>query len=458
MSAPMRPMLTSRYGLPESWKLSNAERAGAYVIARKALTTRTPAELKEEVKKANLRGRGGAGFPAGVKWGFINPRDGEHVYLVVNADESEPGTFKDRSIMTQDPHRLIEGIIISCFAIDAHVAYIYVRGELAFAVTRLERALEEARQAGYLGERPFGIDHAIEVHVHSGAGAYICGEETALLNSLEGRRGEPRLKPPFPAVKGVFGMPTIVNNVETIAAVPDIIEMGGDAWAMLGRLPGDGGVRIYGVSGHVNNPGLFEAPVGITMRELIDDYAGGMLGGRPLKAVIPGGSSTPVLDPRRKVVAPNATDPLHQWHGQSEIDVPMGVDTYRALGTMLGTCCAIVMDDTVNMVEASRNLMRFYKHESCGQCTPCREGTGWLVDVLDNLCAGRGKQEDIDLLVNISNNMMGNTICAFADGTAMPMLGMVQKFREEFMDAAVNGVPDGIRHDESVRRMVEGWA
>jgi NADH-quinone oxidoreductase subunit F len=437
MSGPIEPLLTSRYGIEESWKLANAERAGAYKVARQALTSRPPAELREEVKKANIRGRGGAGFPAGVKWGFLNRREGERIYLVINADESEPGTFKDRSIMDLDPHRLIEGAIISCFAIDAHVAYIYVRGELAFSVSRLEQAIAEARQAGYLGERPFGIDHPIDVHVHSGAGAYICGEETALLNSLEGRRGEPRLKPPFPAVKGAFGMPTIVNNVETIASVPDIVEMGGNAWSALGRLPGDGGVRIYGVSGHVKNPGLFEAPVGITMRELIDDYAGGMLGGRPLKAVIPGG---------------------YTWHGQSEIDVPMGVDTYRALGTMLGTCCAIVMDDTVNMVEACRNLMRFYKHESCGQCTPCREGTGWLVDVLDNLCTGRGKPEDVDLLVNISNNMMGNTICAFADGTAMPMLGMVQKFREEFMDAAIHGLPDGVRHDDSVRGMVEGGA
>ena len=454
MTPDFEPLLTSRYGIHESWKLMNAQRAGAYRVARQALTERKPAELKEEVKKANLRGRGGAGFPAGVKWGFLNPQEGEQVYLVVNADESEPGTFKDRSIMDLDPHRLIEGAIISCFAIDAHIAYIYVRGELAFSAARLEAAIAEAKEAGYLGPRPFGIDHPIDIHIHLGAGAYICGEETALLNSLEGRRGEPRLKPPFPAVKGVFGMPTIVNNVESIASIPDIIEMGGDAWASLSRLPGDGGARIYGVSGHVKRPGLYEAPVGITMRELID-YAGGMLGDRPLKAVIPGGSSTPVLDPRRKVDAPKPDHPLHQWHGMTEIDVPMGVDTYRAMGTMLGTCCAIVMDDTVNMVDACRNLMRFYKHESCGQCTPCREGCGWLVDVLDNLCAGRGKPEDVGLLVDISNNMMGNTICAFADGTAMPMLGMVQKFREEFMDAAVNGIADGVRHDDSVRSVIE---
>jgi len=451
-------LLTARYGIEDGWRLANAERAGAYEVARQALTSRKPAELQEEVKRAQLRGRGGAGFPAGVKWGFLNPKQGEQVYLIINADESEPGTFKDRSIMDLDPHRLVEGAIISCFTVGAHVAYIYVRGELAFSVNRLERAIAEAREAGYLGERPFGVDFRIEMYVHAGAGAYICGEETGLLNSLEGRRGEPRLKPPFPAVKGAFGMPTIVNNVETIASVPDIVEMGGDAWAALSRLPGDGGVRLYGVSGHVNNPGLFEAPVGITMRELIDEYAGGVLGGRPLKAVIPGGSSTPVLDPRRKVDAPATDHPLHPWHGKSEIDVPMGVDTYRALGTMLGTCCAIVMDDTVNMVEACRNLMRFYRHESCGQCTPCREGTGWLVDVLDNLCAGRGKREDIDLLVDISNNMMGNTICAFADGTAMPMLGMVQKFREEFLDAVMHGVPDDVRHDRSTRRLVEEGA
>jgi NADH-quinone oxidoreductase subunit F len=454
MSGDFKPLLTSRYGIHESWKLANAERAGGYRVAKQALTTRKPSELKEEVKKANLRGRGGAGFPMGVKWGFLNPQQGEQVYLVVNADESEPGTFKDRSIMDLDPHRLIEGAILACFAIDAHVAYIYVRGELAFSAGRIEAAIAEAKEAGYLGRQPFGVDHPIDIHVHLGAGAYICGEETALLNSLEGRRGEPRLKPPFPAVKGVFGMPTIVNNVESIASVPDIIDMGGDAWASRSRLVGDGGARIYGVSGHVKNPGLYEAPVGITMRELID-CAGGMLGDRPLKAVIPGGSSTPVLDPLRKVDSPNADHPLHQWHGMSEIDVPMGVDTYRALGTMLGTCCAIVMDDSVNMVDACRNLMRFYKHESCGQCTPCREGCGWLVDVLDNLCAGRGKPEDVDLLVNISNSMMGNTICAFADGTAMPMLGMVQKFREEFMDAAVNGIADSLRHDESVRSMIE---
>lgn len=458
MSDELQPLLTSRYGIEGSHTLAVAEKHGAYRTARRALTMMSPEQIKEEVKKASLRGRGGAGFPAGVKWGFLNPKEGEEVYLVVNADESEPGTFKDRTIMNQDPHRLIEGILITCWAIGAHTAYIYVRGELKHSIDFLDAALAEARAKGYVGDRPFGKPHPIHIWTHTGAGAYICGEETALLNSLEGRRGEPRLKPPFPAVKGAFGMPTIVNNVETISAVPDIVELGGERWCSLSRLaPTDGGVRLYGISGHVKKPGIYEAPVGITMRELIYDYGGGMLhDDHPLKAVIPGGSSTPVLRPDWTVNAPSEDHPLHAWHGKSEIDVPMGVDTYRALGTMLGTCCAIVMDDTVNMVEACRNLMRFYRHESCGQCTPCREGGAWLVDVLDGLVSGRGKVEDVNLLVDIANNMMGNTICAFGEGTAMPLLGFVQRFTDEFVEAAKRGVPLEVRHDESTRKLVEG--
>jgi NADH-quinone oxidoreductase subunit F len=454
--ADQKPLLTSRYGLANSWTLPVAEKAGAYTMARKALTTMKPDQLKEQVKKANIRGRGGAGFPAGVKWGFLAPKPGQKVYLVVNADESEPGTFKDRTIMDLDPHRLIEGVIISCYAIGAHTAYIYVRGELKFSIERLEAALAEARAKGYVGPRPFGKNHPIDVWVHSGAGAYICGEETALLSSLEGKRGEPRLKPPFPAIVGAFGEPTIVNNVETIAAVPDIVQMGGDKWSALSRLQGDGGVRLYGVSGHVKKPGVYEAPVGITMRELIDVYGGGMLhDDRPLKGVVPGGSSTPVLRPDRMVDAPDPEHPLHAWHGKSEIDVPMGVDTYRALGTMLGTTCAIVMDSSVNMVDACRNLMRFYAHESCGQCTPCREGCGWLVDVLDRICEGKGRPEDVALLVDIANNMMGNTICAFADGTAMPMLGFIRQYRQEFLDVIeAGGLPGAQRLDDSTRKLL----
>ena len=437
-------VITSRYGLHDSHTLRVAEEHGAYAAARRAFTVMRPEDIAAQVKDANIRGRGGAGFPAGVKWGFLPKGNTKPVYLVVNADDGEPGTFKDRTLMELDPHRLVEGCLITMRAIGAHVGYIYIRCELVTSIRRVEAAIAEARQRGYVGKAPFGVGHAIDLWVHTGAGAYICGEETSLLNSLEGLRGEPRLKPPFPAVAGAFGCPTIVNNVETIAAVADIVRMGGKEWAALSRLPNDGGARLYGVSGHVKRPGIYEAPVGITLRELIYDFGGGMLhDDRPLKAVIPGGSSTPVLRPDRLVDAPAENHPLHAWHGKSEIDVPMGVDTYRALGTMLGTCCAIVMDSSVSMVEAARNLMHFYAHESCGQCTPCREGTGWLHDLLNNLCEGKGKPEDVALLVDVSNNMMGNTICAFADGTAMPMLGFIQRFREEFIEAGKRGVPAG---------------
>jgi len=437
-------ILTNRYGLPQSHTLKVAEEHGAYAAARRAFTAMQPADIAAQVKDANIRGRGGAGFPAGVKWGFLPKGNTKPVYLVINADEGEPGTFKDRTIMEQDPHRLVEGCLITMRAIGAHVGYIYIRCELVTSIRRVEAAISEARQRGYVGKTPFGVSHPIELWVHTGAGAYICGEETSLLNSLEGLRGEPRLKPPFPAVSGAFGCPTIVNNVETIASVPDIIKMGGKAWSALGLLPNDGGSRLYGISGHVKKPGVYEAPVGITLRELIYELGGGMLyDERPLKAVIPGGSSTPVLRPDHFVDAPDEKHPLHAWHGKSQIDVPMGVDTYRALGTMLGTCCAIVMDSSVNMVEVARNLMHFYAHESCGQCTPCREGTGWLHDILNNLCDGKGKPSDVALLVDVANNMMGNTICAFADGTAMPMLGLVQRFREEFVAAAGKGVARG---------------
>jgi len=455
--AEYQQILSNRFGVEESWTLPVAERHGAYRMARRAVTAMQPDKIKEEVKAANIRGRGGAGFPAGVKWGFL-PKDADTVYLVINADEGEPGTFKDRQIMEKDPHRLIEGCICTMWAVGAHVTYIYVRCELVKSIRRLEEAIEEARKKGYLGKRPFGKDYPMEVHVHPGAGAYICGEETALLNSLEGKRGEPRLKPPFPAVEGAFGKPTIVNNVETIAAVPDALEMGGKEWSDISLLPEsfrDGGTRLYGVSGHVKTPGVYEAPVGITLRELIYDFGGGMLhDDRPLKGVIPGGSSTPVLHPDHVVNAPDEEDPMHPWHGKSHLDVPMGVDTMRSLGTMLGTCCAIVMDDSVNMAEAARNLMKFYKHESCGQCTPCREGCGWLVDVLDQIAHGHGTREDVDLLVDISNNMMGNTICALADGTAMPMLGFIQKYPEDFYVAVEQGLGDHTRLDGAVRDLL----
>ncbi|MBZ0119110.1 MAG: NADH-quinone oxidoreductase subunit NuoF [Sandaracinaceae bacterium] len=448
-------ILSNRFDADQSWTLAAAEKHGAYKAARAALA-RPPEEIKNEVKAANIRGRGGAGFPAGVKWGFL-PADAQTVYLVVNADEGEPGTFKDRQIMEKDPHRLVEGCIITMHAIRAHVGYIYIRGELAKSIERVEKAIEECRAKGYLGAKPFGTGWAMDLHVHPGAGAYICGEETALLNSLEGLRGEPRLKPPFPAIKGAFGAPTIVNNVETIASVPDIVSMGGAKWSAISLLPEsfkDGGTRLYGVSGHVKRPGIYEAPVGITLRELIYELGGGMMDdARPLKGVIPGGSSTPVLRPDHKVDAPKPDDPMHPWHGKSHLDVPMGVDTMRSLGTMLGTCCAIVMDSSVHMVEAARNLMKFYKHESCGQCTPCREGSGWLVDVLDRIALGGGSTADVDLLVDISNNMMGNTICALADGTAMPMLGFIRLFPDDFHDAVDRGLGTDPRLDAAVRAL-----
>ena len=431
-------LLTNRYGIESGDSLEVAESKGAYRTAKQVLANMAPKQVLEEVKKSSIRGRGGAGFATGIKWSFLKPKADEHVYLVVNADESEPGTFKDRSIMNYDPHRLIEGVLIASWALNAHTVYIYVRGELEHIIQKLNRALIDARKKRYVGSRVFGTSHSVEIWTHPGAGAYICGEETALLNSLEGKRGEPRLKPPFPAIKGLFGMPTIVNNVETIASLPDILEIGGENWCRYSHLaPTDGGTRLYGISGHVKNPGVYEAPVGITMRELIYDFGGGMVDPtRPLKAVIPGGSSTPVLNPAWKVEAAEKNHPLHEWHGQSEIDVPMGVDTYLALGTMLGTCCAIVMDTSVNMVEACRNLMRFYQHESCGQCTPCREGTGWLVDILDQIAKRQSSPKQIHMLVDIANNMMGNTICAFAEGTAMPLAGLVRKYYEEFIQAA----------------------
>jgi NADH-quinone oxidoreductase subunit F len=449
-------ILTNRYPLERSWTIEVAEGAGAYRQARRALTELTPDFIRNEVKAANLRGRGGAGFPAGLKWSFLPPKkDGQEIYLVVNADEGEPGTFKDRTIMEKDPHRLIEGCILAMYAIGAHRCWIYVRCELALSIERLENAIRDCYARGYLGDRPFGREHPLHIYVHPGAGAYICGEETALLNSLEGKRGEPRLKPPYPAVKGAFGMPTVVNNVETIAALPDVLAMGGEAWSNISLLPPemkDGGTRLYGVSGHVKRPGVYEAPVGITLRELIDDFGGGMLHpDRPLKGVIPGGSSTPIVREQDKVHAPDPKHPMHRWHGKSHLDVPMGVDTFRYIGSMLGTCCAIVMDSSVHMVEVARNLMKFYAHESCGQCTPCREGTGWLVDILDNIAAGRGKPSDVDLLVDISNQMMGNTICALADGTAMPMLALIRKFRNEFMQAVEKGLPASARLDEAIR-------
>jgi NADH-quinone oxidoreductase subunit F len=432
--------LTKLYGKTNGWSLDAYEREGGYKTARRILTEMTRDQVVDEAKKANIRGRGGAGFPMGVKWGFMPKTSPKPMYLAVNADESEPGTHKDRTIMELNPHSAVEGCIIACYGIGAHMAYIYVRDELHLSKYRLWGAIKEARQKGYLGKSPFGKDYPIDIVVHTGGGTYICGEETALLNSLEGRRGEPRLKPPFPAQNGAFGCPTTVNNLETIAIVPTAFEMGCDKFSQMSELHGmkDGGCRLYGVNGHVNKPGIVELAVGVTLRELIYDIGGGITGGRELLGVIPGGSSTPPLLPDEVIVAPDEKSPMHKFHGMNVLDVPLGVDTMRAAGTMLGTCCVTVMAEGSCPVLAMENLMQFYRHESCGQCTPCREGSAWLHRVVGKILDGKGSMEELDQLHDIANNIMGNTICAFGEGTAMPALGFLKKYRKHF-EAYVRG-------------------
>ena len=407
----MEFVLTRRFGKPDSQALSGYEADGGYQAARKALAT-SPEDVIEEVKSANLRGRGGAGFPAGVKWSFMPKNDGKPHFLCVNADEGEPGTFKDRALMKNDPHQLLEGIVIVCHAIRAQHCYIYLRGEMWEEKAILWRAIHEARAKGYLGDNHFGSGRRLHVAVCTGAGAYVCGEETAMINSIEGRRGEPRLKPPFPAGVGAFGMPTTVNNVETISNVPHILNRGGAWFASLG-VDRDGGTRLFGVSGPVKRPGLYERPQGYNLKQLIFEDAGGMMDGRKLKAVIPGGSSCPVLLPH-------------------EIDRPHSFDSLRDAGSMAGSAGVIVLPDDLCMVAAMENLAHFYAHESCGQCTPCREGTHFLHLLIRRIEAGEGRMEDIDTLAEVSRAMLGTTICPLSDAAAMPMLAFVTKFRSEF--------------------------
>jgi NADH-quinone oxidoreductase subunit F len=431
--------LTHSFGKPDGHKLAAYEAAGGYSGVKKALAM-TREQVVEEAKKAHVRGRGGAGFDAGTKWSFMPKQSPKPCYLVINADEGEPGTFKDRAIMEQNPHSLVEGCIIGCYGIGAHACYIYVRDELHLAKARVEEAITEAKARGYLGKSPFGKDFEVELYVHTGAGAYICGEETSLLNSLEGRRGEPRLKPPFPAQYGAFGCPSTVNNVETIAIMPTVFELGGDEFSKLSALHAfnDGGTRIFGVSGHVKKPGLYEATVGLTLRELIYDLGGGITGDRALIGVIPGGSSCPVHRPDEVVNVPN--DPrFAPFNGKSILDLPLGVDTFRTAGSMLGTCCAIVLSDATDPVIALQNLMRFYRHESCGQCTPCREGCGWIERILDKIVAGKGSIEELDRIHEIASDITGNTICAFGDGAAQPALAFVSRYRSHFEDYVRTG-------------------
>ncbi len=431
--------LTKNYGKPNSWTISVYESTGGYRAARKALSMSRELVV-DEIKKAHIRGRGGAGFEAGVKWGFM-PKEGEKPsYLVVNADEGEPGTFKDRTIMEQNPHALVEGCIVACYGIGAHAAYIYVRDELHLAKARLWDAIKEAKSKGYLGTRPFGKGYDIEICVQTGAGAYICGEESALLNSLEGRRGEPRLRPPFPAQRGAFGSPTTVNNVESVTLAAIAIALGGEEFSKLSALHeiNDGGIRLFGVAGHVKKPGIYECAVGVTLRELIYDLGGGILGDRELLGVIPGGSSCPIMLPDEIVNVPGDKR-FEPYNGKSVLDLPMGVDTFRGIGGMLGTCCATVLSDAADPVLAAQNIIHFYRHESCGQCTPCREGCGWLERIIDKVVEGTATMEELDLMSEIASNMTGNTICAFGDGAAAPVMAFVRKFRKNFEDYVLTG-------------------
>ena len=382
-----------------------------------------PGDITDVVKKSGLRGRGGAGFPAGIKWSFIPPDSKKPVYLCCNADESEPGSFKDREILERDPHQMIEGIIIACYAIRSHKAYIYIRGEMPYGAKRVQQALDEAYAHGYLGKNILLSSFDIDIKLYIGAGAYICGEETGLLESIEGKKGEPRPKPPFPAQIGLFGCPTIVNNVETLACVPHIINNGADWFASIGT-PRNTGTKIFGLSGHVTNPGLYELPLGINLLELIEEYGGGVLGGRRIKAVSPGGSSSAVFS-------------------ADELDIAMDFDSIAAAGSMLGTAGVTVMDETVSMVKVAQNLAHFYRDESCGQCVQCREGTWWLEKILREIDEGKGSIEYIDIILDACSQMRGTTICALADGCAMPIDSIVRKFRDEFEEQIKRGQPSG---------------
>jgi len=433
-------IVTQNMGNPDARKIDTYTKLGGYRSLRKAVRM-THQEVIDEVKKANLRGRGGAGFPAGIKWGFV-PKDAETVYLVVNFDEGEPGTFKDKTIAEWDPHRLVEGAAIAAYAIRAHHVFIYIRGELWEHARILERAIGEAYAKKLLGRRLGGLkDWSLDMVVHRGAGAYVCGEETSLLNSLEGRRGLPRLKPPFPAVKGLFEKPTIVNNVETLMNVPTILEKGGEWFANLGQ-PGDGGLRCVAVSGHVKNPGVYELPVGTNLREIVMEVAGGMRGDRPLKAVIPGGSSTPVLT-AEEIDVPFAAS-MSSQEAIKPVEVLPGEffdagfrdreGHFLPLRSMPGSGAVVVMEEGTDMVAVAARLMRFYAHESCGQCTPCREGTGWLAMLCTRVAEGRGKPGDVELLARVANGIAGRTICPLGDAAAWPMLGFLTKYRKEFQD------------------------
>jgi len=397
---------------------------GGYKSVEKALTMQ-PDDITDEVKASGLRGRGGAGFPMGMKWSFIDKKSGNPRYLVCNADESEPGTFKDRYLMEYIPHLLIEGMITSSFALGANLSYIYIRGEYMWIYKILEKAIKEAYAAGWLGKNIKGSGYDLELYVHVGAGAYICGEETALLESLEGKRGNPRIKPPFPAISGLWANPTVVNNVESIAAVPWIVMNSGAEYAKIG-LERSTGTKLISASGHIKNPGVYEIEMGITVEEFMnsDEYCGGMIDDRPLKALVPGGSSVPILPAHLIYKTAAGTDRLMTYESLS--------DGGFVSGSMLGSGGFIVYNDTTCIVRNTWNFSRFYHHESCGQCTPCREGTGWLEKILWRIENGQGREEDIDLLWNIQSKIEGNTICPLGDAASWPVAAAIRHFREEF--------------------------
>ena len=405
----LTPVLTKNWGDERAWTREAYESQGGYDALRLAMTMQ-PDALINLVKEAGLRGRGGAGFPTGMKWGFIPQDNPKPKYLVVNADESEPGTCKDIPLMMASPHTLIEGVIISCLAIRAETAFIYVRGEVLHVVRRLRAATREAYEAGYLGENVLGSGRRVDLVIHAGAGAYICGEETALLDSLEGRRGQPRLRPPFPAVEGLYACPTVINNVESIASVPSIVA-DPKGFTSLGTEKSKG-YTIYSLSGHVKRPGQYEAPLGITLRELLD-LGGGMRDGSELKFWTPGGSSTPLLT-------------------AEHVDVPLDYEAVGAAGSMLGTKALQVFDQTTSVVRAVLRWTEFYKHESCGKCTPCREGTWWMVQILHRLDEGEGRDGDIELLLDLCDNILGRSFCALGDGATSPITSAIEYFRDEF--------------------------
>ncbi len=420
-----RKLLLEHVNVPGIETLEVYRKMGGYSAAEKALKTMAPDDITEEVKKSGLRGRGGTGFPAGMKWSFIDKKSEKPRYLVCNADESEPGTFKDRYLMEKIPHSLIEGMIVSSFALGAKTSYIYIRGEYFYVLRILEKAIEEAYAAGLLGKNILGTDYSLDLYVQIGGGAYICGEETALLESLEGKRGNPRMKPPFPAISGLYASPTVVNNVETIAAVPHIVNITGDEYAKIG-IGRSTGTKLISASGHINKPGTYEIELGLSVEEFIysDEYCGGIKGGRKLKALIAGGSSVPIL-PAHLITKTATGEPrLMTYESLSEGGF--------VSGTMLGSGGFIVMDDSTCIVRHTWTLARFYHHESCGQCSPCREGTGWMEKVLHRIEHGHGTMKDIDLLVDIAKKIEGNTICPLGDAAAWPIASAIRHFREEF--------------------------